>query len=318
MELKIDRDRLAALTLIEEERFAEDHPASRELAARASGSLLGGVPMNWMACWPGRFPVFAAEASGARVVDVDGHEYIDFCLGDTGAMTGHSPTATVAVIAEQAARGISLMLPTEDSPIVGEELARRFGLPLWQVASSATDANRFALRLARQATDRQKILVFDWCYHGTVDETLVTLDAAGNVQPREGKMGPPIDPALTTKAVPFNDIDALAAALEPGDVACVLAEPAMTNIGIIHPDLGFLDALRELTRATGTLLIIDETHTICAGPGGYTAAHGLEPDLLTIGKPIASGLPIGAPWTGQAWQASVPAPLSVERAERGR
>ena len=157
--------------------------------------------MNWMACWPGRFPVFAAEASGARVVDVDGHEYVDFCLGDTGAMTGHSPAATVAVIAEQAGRGISLMLPTEDSPIVGEELARRFGLPLWQIASSATDANRFALRLARQATDRQKILVFDWCYHGTVDETLVTLDANGQVQPREGRMGPPVDPALTTKVV---------------------------------------------------------------------------------------------------------------------
>ncbi len=294
MEPKINRDRLAALTLIEEERFAEDHPKSRELTARASGSLLGGVPMNWMACWPGRFPVFAAEASGARVVDVDGHEYIDFCLGDTGAMTGHSPAATVAVIAEQAARGISLMLPTADSPIVGEELARRFGLPLWQVASSATDANRFALRLARQATDRQKILVFDWCYHGTVDETLVTLDAAGNVQPREGKMGPPIDPALTTKVAPFNDVDALHAALEPGDVACVLAEPAMTNIGIIHPDPGYLEALREITRSTGTLLIIDETHTICAGPGGYTAAYGLEPDLLTIGKPIASGLPTAA------------------------
>ena len=250
--------------------------------------------MNWMACRPGRFPVFAAEASGARVVDVDGQEYIDFCLGDTGAMTGHSPAATVAVIADRAAHGISLMLPTEDAPVVGEELARRFGLPLWQIASSATDANRFALRLARQATGRQKILVFGWCYHGTVDETLVTLDAHGNVGSREEKMGPPVDPALTTKVVAFNDVDALAAALEPGDVACVLAEPAMTNIGIIHPEPGYLDAVREITRRTGTLLIIDETHTICAGPGGYTRAHDLEPDLLTIGKPIASGLPTAA------------------------
>jgi glutamate-1-semialdehyde 2,1-aminomutase len=250
--------------------------------------------MNWMACWPGGFPVFAAEASGARVTDVDGHEYVDFCLGDTGAMTGHSPAAAVAVIAEQARRGISLMLPTEDSPVVGEELARRFGLPLWQIASSATDANRFALRLARQATDRQKILVFDWCYHGTVDETLVTLDEDGHVQPREGRMGPPVDPALTTKVVPFNDVDALADALAAEDVACVLAEPAMTNIGIIHPEPGYHDALRELTRRTGTLLIIDETHTICAGAGGYTRAHGLDPDLLTIGKPIASGLPTAA------------------------
>ncbi len=290
----IDRDRLAALHASEEQRFAHAHPRSHELADRASGSLLGGVPMNWMACWPGRFPLFAAEAHGARVVDVDGHEYIDFCLGDTGAMTGHSPAATAAVIADQARRGISLMLPTEDSPIVGEELARRFGLPLWQIASSATDANRFALRLARQATDRQKILVFDWCYHGTVDETLVTLDERGHVQPREGRMGPPVDPALTTKVVPFNDVEALEAALAPQDVACVLAEPAMTNIGIIHPEPGYHDALRAVTRRTGTLLIIDETHTICAGPGGYTREHGLDPDLLTIGKPIAAGLPTAA------------------------
>jgi glutamate-1-semialdehyde 2,1-aminomutase len=290
----IDRDRLATLRAREERQFEQAHPRSRELADRATSSLLGGVPMNWMACWPGRFPVFAAQASGARVIDVDGHEFIDFCLGDTGAMTGHSPAATVAVIAEQAARGISLMLPTEDSPIVGEELARRFGLPLWQIASSATDANRFALRLARQATGRQKILVFDWCYHGTVDETLVTLDPGGDVQPREGRMGPPVDPALTTVVVPFNDVDALEAALAPGEIACVLAEPAMTNIGIIHPEAGYHDALREITRRTGTLLIIDETHTICAGPGGYTRAHDLDPDLLTIGKPIASGLPTAA------------------------
>ena len=196
----IDRARLAELRTREEQQFADTNPTSRDLAARASRSLLGGVPMNWMACWPGRFPVFAESASGARVVDVDGHEYIDFCLGDTGAMTGHSPAATVEVIAEQARRGISLMLPTEDSPAVGEELARRFGLPLWQIASSATDANRFAIRLARQATDRQKILVFDWCYHGTVDETLVMLDESGHVVPHEGRMGPPVDPALTTKA----------------------------------------------------------------------------------------------------------------------
>jgi glutamate-1-semialdehyde 2,1-aminomutase len=294
MEPRIDRDRLAALLLIEEERFDRDHPGSRDLAARASASLLGGVPMNWMARWPGRFPLFASEASGARVIDVDGHEYVDLYLGDTGAMTGHSPAATVEVIAEQARHGLSLMLPTGDAPVVGEELARRFGLPLWQIASSATDANRFALRLARRATDRQKILVFDWCYHGTVDETLVTLDDAGHVVAREGKLGPPVDPALTTKAVPFNDVDALAGALEPGDVACVLAEPAMTNIGIIHPDPGYWESAREITRTSGTLLVIDETHTICTGPGGYTAVHGLEPDLLTIGKPIASGLPTAA------------------------
>lgn len=290
----IDRDHLAALHTREEAAFAEIHPRSRALAERATRSLLGGVPMNWMARWPGRFPVFAASASGARVVDVDGHEYVDLCLGDTGAMTGHSPTATVDVIAERARRGISMMLPTEDAVFVGEELARRFGLDSWQLATSATDANRFALRLARQATGRQKILVFDWCYHGTVDETLVTLDPMGAVQARDGHLGPPVDPAVTTKVVPFNDVDALAAELAPEDVACVLAEPAMTNIGIIHPDPGFHDALRDLTRRTGTLLVIDETHTICTGPGGYTRAHGLEPDLLTIGKPIAGGLPAAA------------------------
>ncbi|MBM3673636.1 MAG: aspartate aminotransferase family protein [Actinobacteria bacterium] len=287
----IERARLAALHVREDEAFAASHPRSHALTERAAHTLLGGVPMNWMARWPGRFPLFAAEAHGARVVDVDGHAYVDLCLGDTGAMTGHSPAPTVAAITAQAGRGISMMLPTEDAAFVGEELTRRFGLDRWQIASSATDANRFALRVARQATGRRKVLVFDWCYHGTVDETLVTLDTSGAVVAREGHVGAPVDPAHTTKVVPWNDVDALAAALGPEDVACVLAEPAMTNIGIIHPDPGFHEALRELTRRTGTLLVIDETHTICTGPGGYTRTHGLEPDLLTIGKPIAGGIP---------------------------
>jgi glutamate-1-semialdehyde aminotransferase len=290
----IDRDQLAALHAREETRFADTHPRSAALAEEARGALLGGVPMNWMARWPGRFPVFADTASGAHIVDVDGNEYIDLCLGDTGAMTGHSPGPSVAAIERRSRSGISMMLPTEDAAWVGREMTRRFGLARWQFATSATDANRFALRIARALTGRPKVLVFNWCYHGTVDETLVTLHPDGAIRAREGHIGPPVDPALTTTVVEFNDLDALERALAPGDVACVLAEPAMTNIGIIHPDPGYHEALREITRRTGTLLIIDETHTICSGPGGYTAAYGLEPDLLTIGKPLAGGIPAAA------------------------
>jgi glutamate-1-semialdehyde 2,1-aminomutase len=290
----IDRARIAALTGRERAAFVEAHPVSHRLHAESAGSLLGGVPMNWMNRWPGPFPVFAASAQGASITDVDGHTYVDFCLGDTGAMCGHSPAPTVAAIAEQAARGITTMLPTADAAWVGAELARRFGLPLWQIALSATDANRFALRLARQITGRPKVLVFNWCYHGTVDETFATLDEHGRVEARPGSVGPQVDPAVTTEVVEFNDVDALERALAGGDIAAVLAEPALTNIGIVQPDPGFHDALRRLTRDAGTLLIIDETHTLCAGPGGYTALHGLEPDLLTLGKPIGGGVPAAA------------------------
>ncbi len=291
--MTIDRERMRALTAAERERFVAAHPRSQALAKRAERSLVGGVPMNWMARWPGPFPIFVAEATAGRFVDVDGHEHVDFCLGDTGAMTGHAPTATLRAIHEQAARGLTTMLPTDDALWVGEELTRRFGLPLWQFALSATDANRFALRLARHATGRQKVAVFEWCYHGTVDETLAVLDDE-RVVARPGSAGPPVDPALTTKVIPFNDVDALERAISPGDVACVLAEPALTNIGIVLPEPGFHEALRAITNATGTLLVIDETHTICAGPGGYTARHSLAPDLLVIGKPIGGGVPAAA------------------------
>ncbi|HEY7017387.1 MAG TPA: aspartate aminotransferase family protein [Gaiellaceae bacterium] len=275
------------------ERFEREHPRSRELAGRAKASLLSGVPMPWMIRWPGGFPVFAAEAHGASFTDVDGHEYVDFCLGDTAAMTGHSPEPTVRAVAEQAARGITTMLPSEDALHVGEELTRRFGLARWQFALTATDANRFAIRLARELTGRPKILVFNWCYHGSVDETVATL-RDGQVVAREGNVGPPVPLDETTRVVEWNDVEALERELANGDVACVLAEPALTNIGIVLAEPGFHDALRAATRETGTLLIIDETHTICAGPGGYTAAYGLEPDLLTIGKPIAGGIPVAA------------------------
>jgi len=247
--------------------------------------------MLWMIRWAGSFPVFVKEAKGAHFSDVDGNDYIDFCLGDTGAMTGHSPDATVQAICEQIQKGITLMLPYADVISVGEELQRRFGLPFWQFTLTATDANRFALRMARLLTGRPKVLVFNYCYHGTVDEAYIALDACGKPVSRENNLGAQIDPTLTSKVIEFNDIPALENALKDRDVAVVLAEPVMTNIGIIHPEPGYHDALRELTKKYGAYLIIDETHTICASPGGYTAAHSLEPDFLTIGKPLAGGVP---------------------------
>jgi glutamate-1-semialdehyde 2,1-aminomutase len=288
-----NRPQLEDLLAREVARFERDHPRSRALAQEAGASLLSGVPMPWMTRWAGGFPVYAAEAEGARFRDVDGHEYVDFCLGDTAAMTGHSPAPTVRAVAEQARKGITLMLPSEDALWVGSELARRFGMPRWQFALTATDANRFAVRLARELTGRPKILAYNWCYHGTVDETFATLDG-GSVVSREGNVGPPVPLSATTRMVEWNDVDALEAELAHGDVACVLAEPALTNIGIVLPEPGYHEALREATRRTGTLLIIDETHTLCAGPGGYTAAYGLDPDVLTVGKAIAAGIPAGA------------------------
>jgi glutamate-1-semialdehyde 2,1-aminomutase len=295
----IDRSRLEALIAAEEQTFRERHPRSRELFEQAQEHLLDGVPMNWMTRWASPFPLFVDSASGAGFTCVDGHAYIDFCLGDTGAMTGHSPRPTVEACKAQLERGITTMLPGEDGLWVGRELARRFGLRYWQVAMTATDANRYALRIARKITGRPKVLVFNWCYHGSVDEALATIGADGNVVARPGNVGPAVDPATTTRVVEFNDIAALERALEEGDVAAVLAEPALTNIGIVLPEPGYHDALRRLTRETGTLLIIDETHTICAGPGGCTAAWGLAPDMLTIGKPIGGGLPCAVYGFGQ-------------------
>ena len=290
----IPRERVAELLERERERFELAHPRSRELHERASsGALLSGVPMNWMTRWPGPFPIYFVAANGARIVDVDGIDYADLCLGDTGAMTGHSPPPTVAAASERLGRGITTMLPTEDALDVGVEMQRRFGLRHWQFTLTATDANRFAIRLAREITSRPKILVFNHCYHGSVDETFATL-IDGRVAAREGNVGPPVELERTTRVVEFNDVDALQRELGAGDVACVLAEPAMTNVGIVLPDPGFQDRLRAATRAAGTLLILDETHTLCCGPGGYTAAEGLDPDVLTIGKPIAAGIPTGA------------------------
>jgi glutamate-1-semialdehyde 2,1-aminomutase len=290
----IDRDRLATLHAAEEARFVEQHPRSAELAAEAREHLLAGVPMPWMTRWPGAFPLFVTEAHGARFTDAEGHTFVDFCLGDTGAMTGHGLPQVAEALERQARRGITTMLPSTDAAWVAGELARRFGLPHWQMAMTATDANRFVLRFARGLTGRPKICVMDWCYHGTVDETLVILDEAGNVVSRPGAIGPQVDPALTTRVVPFNDLDALEAALAHGDVAALLMEPALTNIGIVLPEPGYLEGVREITRRHGVLLVIDETHTICAGPGGATRAWGLDPDLFVIGKPIGGGVPAAA------------------------
>jgi glutamate-1-semialdehyde 2,1-aminomutase len=290
---EIDRARIAALMDRERARFAESNPESRRLHERAEASLLSGVPMNWMTRWPGDFPLFLESAAGADVTDVDGNEYADLCLGDTGAMTGHSPAPTVAAVRDRVARGITAMLPTEDGVAVGEEMKRRFGLPDWQFTLSATDANRFVIRLAREITGRPKVLVHNHCYHGSADETVAFLDG-GEVRPRVGNVGPPVDPAETTRIVEINDVEGLERELGHGDVACVMVEPALTNIGIVLAADGYHERLREITRDTGTLLVIDETHTLCCGPGGYTRAEGLEPDLLTIGKPIGGGVPIGA------------------------
>jgi glutamate-1-semialdehyde 2,1-aminomutase len=290
----IDRGHLSSLIEEERKRFARDHQQSASLFEAASRNLLAGVPMTWMAKWPGGHPIFAEQATGARITDVDGNTYVDLCLGDTGAMAGHGPEATNAAITGRYRRGATLMLPTEDSIWAAGELERRFGLPLWQLTLSATDANRFAIRFARQITGRPKILVFSYCYHGTVDETFVVVGPEGRAVTREGNVGPPVDPAETTAVVEFNDTDALERTLRGEQIACVLTEPALTNIGIVLPQPGFHEALRELTRETGTLLVIDETHTFSAGPGGYTAAHGLDPDMLTIGKAIAGGVPAGA------------------------
>jgi glutamate-1-semialdehyde 2,1-aminomutase len=290
----IDRGRLAGLHQDEEDLFVRVHPRSAVLAEQARGSLLAGVPMPWMTRWPGSFPVFVDHAIGARFTDVDGIEYVDLCLGDTGAMTGHALPEVAEVIAERARSGITTMLPSPDAVWVGEELSRRFGLPRWQLAMTATDANRFALRFARHLTGRPKVCVMDWCYHGTVDETLAVLDDNGSVVARPGALGPQVDVATTTAVVPFNDVDALEQALATGEIAAVLMEPALTNIGIVLPEPGYLEAVRELTRRYDAVLIIDETHTLCAGPGGCTRAWDLEPDMVVVGKPIGGGIPAAA------------------------
>jgi glutamate-1-semialdehyde 2,1-aminomutase len=289
----IDRAHLKKLYSIEEERFLARTPKSRERFEAAKKVMPGGVPMSWMTKWPGKYPLFVASAKGAHFEDVDGNSYIDLCLGDTGSMTGHSPAATVAAIKAQVDKGLTAMLPTDDSVSVSSELSRRFGLPLWQFTVSATDANRHAIRYARLITGKRKVIVIDRCYHGSVDETFATLDKSGNTVMREGNIGAPVPLDVTTRVVEFNNLVVMEQALAAGDVAAILMEPAMTNVGIVLPEDGYLSAVGELAKKYGAVWIIDETHTISVGPGGMTADLGLTPDMLTIGKAIGGGIPTG-------------------------
>lgn len=289
----IDPARVQALALAERARYKAANPRSKALAARAAEHLMFGVPLHWMNDWATPFPLQVAEARGARLIDVDGHERIDFCLGDTGAMFGHSPPAVTQALQHQAARGLTTMLASEDAAAVSALLAERFGLPRWQFAMTATDANRFVLRWLRAATGRRVLLVFNGCYHGTVDDVFVDLVDGHPVQ-RDSLLGQVHDLTATTRVVEFNDLAALDAALAPGDVACVLAEPVMTNIGMVLPEPGFWERAIALIHRHGSLLVLDETHTISSGPGGYAQAHGLQPDAVVVGKPLGGGMPCAA------------------------
>ncbi len=291
----IDRSRLASLVARERATYTSDHPASATLFG-AADHLFGRVPMTWMAMWSGGFPLYLDRASGNRVTDADGREYVDFALGDTGAMAGHSPRPTVEAVAERIGvlGGITAMLPTADAEWVGAELTRRFGLPLWSFTLTATDANRWAIRLARLATGRPKILTFAYCYHGSVDEAFAVPGPDGTAVARPGLVGAPVPLSETTRVAEFNDLAGVEEQLAHGDVAAILTEPALTNIGIVLPEPGFMEGMRELATRYGALLMIDETHTFSAGPGGATAAWGLRPDIFVIGKSIGGGIPSGA------------------------
>lgn len=297
----ISRQRLQTLLDRERAAFAARNPRSRA-AYEAADHLFGRVPMTWMNKTAAGHPLYLDRAAGAHVWDLDGHEYVDLCLGDTGAMAGHSPAPTVAAVQRRFGElgGATAMLPTEDAAWVGAELARRFGLPAWSFSLTATDANRWAIRLVRAITGRPKILVNSWCYHGSVDESLIVVGADGEARSREGNVGAPRDVTLTSRVAEYNDLERLERELAHGDVAAVLMEPALTNIGIVLPEPGYLEGVRRLTRAHGTLLINDETHTFSAGPGGATAAWALEPDVITIGKALAGGIPCGAYGLSQA------------------
>ncbi|TYB40224.1 aminotransferase class III-fold pyridoxal phosphate-dependent enzyme [Micromonospora sp. AP08] len=291
----MDRSRLSTLLERERDSYVRRNPRSAAAYAKAE-HLFGRVPMTWMNKQAAGFPLYLESARGSHVVDLDGHDYVDLCLGDTGAMAGHSPTAVTEAVTRRLASlgGATAMMPTEDAEWVGAELTRRFGLPKWSFSLTATDANRWAIRLARAVTGRPKVLVNSFCYHGSVDESLIVVGEDGEGVSRPGNVGAPCDVTLTSRVAEFNDADGLARQLAHGDVAAVLMEPALTNIGIVLPEPGYLDAVRSLTRRHGTLLINDETHTFSAGPGGCTGAWGLAPDIVTIGKAIGGGVPVGA------------------------
>jgi len=283
--------RLAAVIEAERAFYAARNPASRALSEAAARHMPGGVPMHWMKDFGLPFPLVVEKAEGATLTDADGHVLSDFCLGDTGAMFGHAPPAVVAAIREAAGRGLTAMLPSPDAGRVGDLLADIFALPFWQVTQTASDANRAVIRWARAITRRPKILVFEGCYHGQVDDVFVTIGEDGGTVMRPGLVGQVADLSRTAVCVPFNDLATVEAALAAGDVALVLTEPALTNTAMVAPADGFLDGLARACRRAGTMLAIDETHTISTALGGYAKAHGLAPDFLVVGKPIAGGLP---------------------------
>ncbi|MDR5652826.1 aspartate aminotransferase family protein [Ruixingdingia sedimenti] len=286
----IDRRRLTGITARERRRYAALRPKSRAAAERGGTVFLNRVPMHWMRDWPMPFPLVVDRAEGAHLTDIDGFGIDDFCLGDTGSMFGHSPKPVARAIRAQARRGLTCMLPTEAAYEAGRLLTGVFGDYLWQIATTATDANRFALRVARAVTGRAKVLVFDGCYHGTVDDAMVTLNAGQTVN-RPGLVGQVTDLSTLATAVQFNDLAGVETALAGGDIAAVLTEPVMTNSAMVLPGPGFHEGLRALTRRYGALLIVDETHTISSGYGGYTRRHGLDPDIFVVGKCIAGGMP---------------------------
>ena len=289
-----DQTRLEQLFSDELELFVKTHPESKKLHEKAAGPMMNGVPMSWMKKWPGPYPVYVASAKGSHFKDVDGNDYVDFCLGDTGAMVGHSPDASVAAIKKQLDKGITFMLPTDDAAVAAQTLADRFGLEKWQFTLTATDANRHIIRYARHVTGRKKIMIHDYCYHGTVDETFANLDEQGNTVSRSNNIGAPVDLGDTTWVVPFNDLPAAERAFASGEIAAALIEPAMTNIGIVLPEPGYLEGLRELATKYDVILIHDETHTLSEGVGGMTRRRNLRPDAVILGKTIGAGIPAGA------------------------
>jgi glutamate-1-semialdehyde aminotransferase len=312
-----DPQRLEQLFAKELELFVEKHPESKKLHDKAAGPMINGVPMSWMKKWPGPYPVYVASAKGAHFSDVDGNDYVDFCLGDTGAMVGHSPDASVSAIKSQLDKGITFMLPTTDAAIAAQTLADRFGLEKWQFTLTATDANRHIIRYARHITGRKKIMIHDYCYHGTVDETFANLDESGNTVSRVNNIGAPVDLSETTWVVPFNDLAAAEKAFASGEIAAALIEPAMTNIGIVLPEPGYLEGLRKLATKYDVILIHDETHTLSEGVGGMTRRRNLQPDAVVLGKTIGAGIPAGTFGMSAALAERISSSLNLEHIDVG-
>ena len=312
-----DPQRLEQLFAKELALFVEKHPESKKLHEKAAGPMMNGVPMSWMKKWPGPYPVYVASAKGAHFSDVDGNDYVDFCLGDTGAMVGHSPDASIKAIKTQLDKGITFMLPTTDAAIAAQTLADRFGLEKWQFTLTATDANRHIIRYARHVTGRKKILIHDYCYHGTVDETFANLDEAGNTVSRANNIGAPVELSETTWVVPFNDLAAAERAFASGEIAAALIEPAMTNIGIVLPEPGYLEGLRELATKYDVILIHDETHTLSEGVGGMTKRRNLRPDAVVLGKTIGAGIPAGTFGMSEALAKRISNSLNLEHIDVG-